>query len=149
VKDDANKPLAQALREAAKELSALEAPPAVWSGVRAAFERAHPPRPAWRRPLAWSGAATCAAVLFGSALLMQRPQPVETAWPQARSSGFVPLLPVQAWGDGPAWLVAAEMPSERLAALGLPYDPAHAGERVQAELLMHASGEVLAVRLVR
>ena len=48
-----------------------------------------------------------------------------------------------------AWLVSAELPSERLAALGLPYDPARAGETVRADLLVHRSGDVLAVRVVR
>ena len=48
-----------------------------------------------------------------------------------------------------AWLVSAELPNERLAALGLPYDPARAGETVRAELLVHRSGDVLAVRVVR
>ena len=51
-------------------------------------------------------------------------------------------------GETQAWLVRTEMPEERLAALGLPYDPARAGESVRADLLMHPSGEVLAVRFV-
>jgi hypothetical protein len=51
-------------------------------------------------------------------------------------------------GDGRAWLVSTELPRERLAALGLPYDPSRAAERVRAELLVHASGDVLAVRLL-
>jgi hypothetical protein len=51
--------------------------------------------------------------------------------------------------EGPPWVVATEMPRERLAAFGLPYDPARAGESVRTELLMHPAGEVLAVRIVR
>jgi hypothetical protein len=51
--------------------------------------------------------------------------------------------------SGRTWLVTTELPHSRLAALGLPYDPARAGERVSAQLLMHGSGEVLAVRLNR
>jgi hypothetical protein len=35
-----------------------------------------------------------------------------------------------------------------LAALGLPFDPARAAEPVRAELLMHASGDVLALRVI-
>ena len=48
----------------------------------------------------------------------------------------------------PAWLVSTEMPRDRLAALGLPFDPARAAEPVRAELLMHASGEVIALRVI-
>ena len=47
-----------------------------------------------------------------------------------------------------AWLVQTEMPQERLAAFGLPYDPGRAAMPVRAELLMRASGEVLALRIV-
>jgi hypothetical protein len=45
--------------------------------------------------------------------------------------------------------VSTELPHSRLAVLGLPYDPARAGERVPAQFLMHSSGEVLAVRVNR
>lgn len=49
----------------------------------------------------------------------------------------------------PAWVVAAEVPASQLARFGLPFDPAHAGEPVRAELLLHSSGEILAVRYAR
>ena len=61
-------------------------------------------------------------------------------WPQLMRDASVP---------GRAWVVPTELPSESLAAMGLPYDPAHAGEPVRAELLVHANGDVLAVRFVR
>ena len=48
-----------------------------------------------------------------------------------------------------AWVVAAELPAEQLARFGLPFDPARAAEPVRAELLLHSSGEVLAVRFDR
>ena len=48
-----------------------------------------------------------------------------------------------------AWVVAAEVPAAQLARFGLPFDPAHAGEPVRAELLLHSSGEILAVRYAR
>jgi hypothetical protein len=44
--------------------------------------------------------------------------------------------------------VSTELQGERLSALGLPFDPARAGDSVRAELLLHPSGEVLAVRFV-
>jgi hypothetical protein len=44
--------------------------------------------------------------------------------------------------------VASDLPQDRLAALGLPYDPTRAADRVRAELLVHPSGLVLALRLI-
>ena len=69
-------------------------------------------------------------------------------------TAFLPVRgaewPGPATGDpGVAWLVEAELPRERLALLGLPFDPARAGDRVPAELLLNPDGEVIAVRLVR
>lgn len=104
-----------------------------------------------QRGAAWGMA--CATVLVGSLLLMLQ-QPAPPAAPETMlASDFVPLLPPERWpaagGEAaPAWLVSAELSGERLAALGLPFDPARAGERVRAELLLHASGDVLAVRLL-
>jgi hypothetical protein len=50
--------------------------------------------------------------------------------------------------DGPAWLLTAEVPQQRLAAMGLPFDPERAAESLRAELLVAGTGEVLAVRLL-
>ena len=67
----------------------------------------------------------------------------------------MPVLPRERWpadtaaGASPAWLVDTELPVERLAALGLPFDPARAGDSVRAEFLVHPSGELLAVRFIR
>jgi hypothetical protein len=67
--------------------------------------------------------------------------------------GFVPVASAERWAQAGndisrGWLVRTELPAERLASLGLPYDPGRAAARVPAELLLHASGEVLAVRLL-
>lgn len=53
-----------------------------------------------------------------------------------------------AQADTPAWVVTTELPQQRLAAMGLPYDPERAAEPLRAELLVAPSGEVLAVRLL-
>lgn len=50
--------------------------------------------------------------------------------------------------DTQAWVVTTELPQQRLAAMGLPYDPERAAEPLRAELLVAPSGEVLAVRLL-
>lgn len=47
-----------------------------------------------------------------------------------------------------AWVLTAELPYQRLASFGLPYDPGRAGELLRAELLVAGNGEVLAVRLL-
>jgi hypothetical protein len=75
------------------------------------------------------------------------------AAPDAVAAGFLPLVSpqrMQALASQPsaAWVLPAELPRERLAAFGLPFDPARASEPVQAELLVHPSGELLAVRVV-
>jgi len=146
--------LAGALQRARAGLAREQPPKAVRAALFASFELQHPPRAPRRR---WLG------VVFGllalSLLLMLvLPGPADDGVELHAASGFMPLAPAERWpqvardarGAGPAWLVATELPRERLAALGLPYDPARAGERVPAELLLHpVTGEVLAVRLLR
>ena len=146
--------LAGALSQAATELKALEPPPALRQRVLSALASAQ----ARRRPArnwAWGSGAACAAVLLGSALLMLREPALDTPFDAVlgsdRALGFLPLVPAERWprDAAQAWLVSTEVSSTRLAALGLPFDPAHAGDSVRAELLVRESGEVLAVRLVR
>ena len=120
-------------------------------------------RGAWKLPSArdqwlswfgWAGLSTAtvalAAVLVVHSMLGSGRE-VQTV---ADSDGFVRLVSADVWqranaDEGRTWLVSTELPRSRLAALGLPYDPARAGERVAAELLLHSSGEVLAVRVNR
>jgi hypothetical protein len=96
---------------------------------------------AWR----WSGALACSVVLGVSVLLML-PPPGDTL-----ASDFVPLVDRARWPAEAqaAWIVRTELPASRLATLGLPYDPAQADAPVRAELLLHPSGDVLAVRVLR
>jgi len=152
--------LAGALATLREDLARASPPPAVHEAVMAALAqspRRGPGAPLrWARLMAWSGAGTCAVVLAGSAWLMLRPPalPGSSGLPEAAglAGAFVPLAPPERWPQGeaaPAWIVDAELPGERLAALGLPFDPSRAGEPVRAELLLHPSGEVLAVRFLR
>lgn len=154
--------LAPALALLAADLNAQPAPP-LSARARQAARRHAPPRPVapaaaprWR---AWgfSGAAVCALALLGSVLLVLLPPPSAPAVARlpGLASGFITVASAERWeqllqedATAPAWLVATELPRERLAALGLPFDPARAGDRVSAELLMHPSGEVLAVRVL-
>jgi NADPH:quinone reductase-like Zn-dependent oxidoreductase len=114
------------------------------------------PRSAGQRWLSWAGWAGLgtASVALAAALVVNSIVDVDTPAQVASDDGFVTLVNNDEWQrartDGSrTWLVTTELPHSRLAALGLPYDPARAGERVPAQLLMQASGEVLAVRLDR
>lgn len=148
--------LAAVLRQAGAELQVQNPPPELQARVRAGVGAALRPRaPAlagWRGGVwAWSGAAVFGCVLAGSAVLMLRLPPSPAAVDDGlRFGAFVTVAPPERWprGAATAWLVNTELQGERLAAMGLPYDPARAGDSVRAELLLHPSGEVLAVRLL-
>lgn len=110
--------------------------------------------PRWLRRLAWgSGLAGAATALLMSLMLLVDP-PGSAAVGVARAdSGFIPLvtdgeLRRATAREAAVWLQPAELPRERLALLGLPFDAARADEPVRAELMVHASGQVLAVRLL-
>lgn len=119
------------------------------------FEKLRPAR--W---LAWSGAAASVTGVLGVVLVFSISLPA-TSQPEFSASAFVPVVSDERWQkamhetdehgrpEGTAWVVSTEIPRERLAVLGLPYDPSEADTPVKAELLMHSSGEVLAVRLLR
>ena len=158
-------PLSQLLRAAARELDATPLPP--WSSqadVPVAAPVVAPARrarcwPSLRLPVpwpaAWAGATACVVVVcFSGWLMLHNPDSLPDMR-RARASDFLPLAAADRWtqlgrdGADAAWLVTTELPSERLASLGLPYDPSRAGDNVRAELLLHPSGEVLAVRFLR
>jgi len=131
---------AAVLRQLTRQLRAQSEVQLVGGGTLAAPSR-------W---LAGSGALlTLLALLFALSLLR-----LEPAKPAPVSSGYLPLVSPEEWqqarADGDAvWIVPTEMPRERLALLGLPYDPARAGDNVRAEVMVHRSGQVLAVRFVQ
>lgn len=119
-----------------------------------ATAEAHEPR--WLRRLAWGGGAlgATAAVLL-SAMLLLDPPGTQAAQAAPAGSGFIALVPegqlrqALAAGRGTAvWLQPAELPRERLALLGLPFDAARADESVRAELMLDPGGQVLAVRIL-
>lgn len=162
--------LASALSDLSADLERQQPPP-LPRRFAATAGRPHPaPRlRGWPRFNRWvhAGAALCAVGLLASVVLLvlgddpvgdaarQRAALAMRASPPLMATGFLPVAGGDRWRalsrDEPtaAWLVSTDMPRERLAALGLPFDPARADERVKAELLMHASGEVLAVRVVQ
>jgi hypothetical protein len=168
--------LARLLNDTADDLASHAPPAAVGAAVMASLGAARfasvapaalspgdriatPAWPAGRRRLAFFLLA--GALLAASAWLL-RPGPPMTRVPTGPApallrdvgTGFVPVgapdaLQRLAQRDGMAWLVPTELPRDRLALLGLPFDPARAGERVPAELLVDRDGDVLAVRIVR
>jgi hypothetical protein len=155
--------LRNTLRRAADQLAAEQPPPqvpaAVWAAMdlRQAQLAAAPRRAA--RPLAWAGGGLAlASFALALVLLGTAPTMVDEAArrPATAATAFLPLVNADRWPQvlretreqGPAWVVTTEIPRESLAAMGLPYDPSRAGEPVRAELLVQASGDVLAVRFV-
>jgi hypothetical protein len=114
---------------------------------------AHEPR--WLRRLAWgSGVLGATAAVLMSALLLLDPPGSAPATPLA-GSGFIPLVPegefraaLTANRGMAVWLQPAELPRERLALLGLPFDAARAADMVRAELLLNPDGQLLAVRIL-
>jgi hypothetical protein len=153
--------LAQALRRAARVLDTQRPAPALREALLQRLQQAPgapPPMPAargaprrWLRWTAWSGGAAVAVMLLlGSVVLVLAPPPLNSTAAAGVGGEFMPLVPREDWPEdtSPAWLVASDLPQERLAALGLPYDPTRAADRVRAELLVHPSGLVLALRLI-
>ena len=121
------------------------------------------------RPWVWAGVSSCVLGLAGTVAVFTLSLPPQVAGAAEFSpSAFVPLVSEERFEhalnqpanegreprqpdqprEGRAWVVTTEMPAERLALLGLPYDPSDAGQRVRAELLVRPNGEVLAVRLI-
>ena len=112
--------------------------------------------PRWLRRLAWgSGALGATTALLMCALLLLDPPDSRAEPLAAGGSGFIPLVPerefraaLAAGQSAAVWLQPTELPRERLALLGLPFDAARADEPVRAELMLNPLGQVLAVRIL-
>lgn len=161
--DNGHERLADALRRAAGDLARHEAPPALPAAVRSALERRRAVsaperrRKPWRIA-SWAGGGLAAATLaLALLLLVTAPGTPDEIAPADVSTAFLPVAASERWtqllrdarDEGPAWVVPTELPRASLVAMGLPFDPARAAEPVRAELLVHASGDVLAVRFVK
>ncbi|SEL76700.1 hypothetical protein SAMN05216359_11650 [Roseateles sp. YR242] len=131
----------------AQQMATLDAMRASFASRQAATRR-----PRWRWWLA--GPGLCAAALMACVGLLSLAPPGESGAVVARGSDFIVLVSAERWaayqsgGTNTAWLVPTDVPRERLALLGLPYDPGAAAEPVHTELLIHASGDVLAMRVL-
>lgn len=147
--------LSRRLALASHELRAQLPPATLLPAIHRGLDRGRwKQRTAGRRWLSWFGWAglSTACVALAAAFVVDSMLEDEVQPSAAAEDGFVTLVNNDVWqrartDAGRTWLVTTELPHSRLAALGLPYDPARAGERVPAQLLMHSSGEVLAVRL--
>ena len=123
---------------------------------RMATETAEAHAPRWLRRLAWgSGTLGATAAMLLAAMLLLDPPGSQTAQAATAGSGFIPLVPerelqaaLTAGRSAAVWLQPTELPRERLALLGLPFDAARADETVRAELMLNPSGQVLAVRIL-
>jgi hypothetical protein len=104
-----------------------------------------------RRILSGGAMVALAATIAGMGLLIFLPEPEALSDEGSHFGGFIRVAPADQWpqtNEATAWVLRTELSSISLAALGLPYDPGRAAEPVPAELLMHGSGEVLAVRFL-
>jgi len=123
---------------------------------RRAAEAADAHEPRWLRRLAWgSGALGATAAVLLTAMLVLDPPGTQTAQAAPVGSGFIPLVSegefraaLAAPRSAAVWLQPTELPRERLALLGLPFDAARADETVRAELMLNPSGQLLAVRIL-
>ncbi len=123
---------------------------------RIAAEAADAHEARWLRLLAWgSGALGATAAVLLTAMLLLDPPGTQIAQAAPAGSGFIPLVPegefraaLSAPRSAAVWLQPTELPRERLALLGLPFDAARADETVRAELMLNPSGQVLAVRIL-
>ena len=102
---------------------------------------------------AWSVGAL---LLLATALLLIEPPQALAPGGLAHDSGFMPVVSAEEWRQAMAgqpqaavWLMPAELPRERLALLGLPFDAGRADQTVHAELMLHPSGRLLAVRVLQ
>lgn len=111
------------------------------------------------RHAAWGGAGLGgAALLLALGLLFIEPPRAPGAAPAPRGSDFLPVVSAAEWqramaayggeGGDAVLLMPAELPRERLALLGLPYDPGRAAEPLRAELMLNPQGQLLAVRFL-
>jgi hypothetical protein len=153
MKNDAE--LTRRLALASHELRAQTPPATLLAAIHRQLDDARRARRGLRWSwLGWAGLSTASAALAVALVVNSTLPTAQSPGTQVDADGFVRLVSADEWQRANAaadstWLVNAEMPRARLAALGLPYDPARAGERVPAQLLMRSSGEVLAVRLNR
>lgn len=141
--------LSAQLRTVARDLAVQPLPPTLERDIERAL------RPQMRNPwrplgLLSAAAAGLAGVMAALVVVFTPAEEPIASTPQL--AGFVGLVASERWKEaaqrGSAWLVPTELPQSRLAALGLPYDPARAGDTVRAQLLVHSSGDVLAVRVI-
>lgn len=140
-------PLPAQLRGLAHELRREQPPGDVLEGIHRRLNERKAPKIRWNRALA--GTACMAAAAWMAVIVLAPSSPASGSDTLA---GFVSVAGSERWRDaalGNAWLVSTELPHARLAAYGLPYDPSRAADTVRAQLLMHSSGDVLAVRVIQ
>lgn len=137
------------------ELHSFDTPPGVRKELLAALARQHAAvkkaRPWWRRLPALSGAGAVLASLLVTVFLMSSRPPVPadlaSATP-ARFGAFIALEPLERIAQDPGpHVLATEVPRTSLVSLGVAVNPQDAGDMVQAEMLVGAAGNPLALRL--
>ncbi len=142
------------------DLARHDTPAAVEQALLAAFARRHAAPPWYRRLRFWQTGAlgavgAGAALTLAFLLTVNRPEPSVAPRVAAQAPAtmwhddFIAIASLEEIADEPSpRLVQADVPYAVLEGLGLPLTPATAGEAVAAEMLVSASGQPLAMRLV-
>jgi hypothetical protein len=153
-----------ALSDARAELAACEPAPRVYASLQHSLNLPRaalaPARFSYGQVIAqwlvrqrWSAVVVALLAVLVFASVLEGPlgmAPIAADVAEADLDGFVPVGNTAVLSTGStAWLVRTEMSRQQLAALGLPFDPTRAAERVPAEVLLRPNGDLLAVRLVR
>ena len=133
-------------------------PDAVERALLHAFSQRHRPMPWYRRwsaqallPFGGLAAVSCMVLMLVAGVRSsQQGQPVPTrlAEAPALAQDFLPLAEAgRIAGAANAQLMRAEVPRHVLVSMGVPINEDAPDELVQAEMLVAASGEPLAIRL--
>jgi hypothetical protein len=149
-------PLFDSLRS---ELDTFDTPPGVRKELLAAFARQHAAakaaRPWWRRLPVLAGSGAVLAALLVTALLHFTMPPLAPAPAIAAASAapirfgaFIALDTLERIAQDPnPHVLVTEVPRTSLVSLGVAVNPQDAGDMVQAEMLVGAAGNPLALRL--
>ncbi|BBB60598.1 hypothetical protein UNDKW_2325 [Undibacterium sp. KW1] len=142
-----------------KDLQELDTPAAIEQTLLQAFakQQAKEKKQARRRRLRpWLAGLLTLSGSFGLVMLTvlfpasQHPlTPDSTTVSGTELPPFVALVPLERLNNETPSLLEAEVPAAWLASLGMPVSPEIAGDMVQAQMLVAADGEPLAMRLLK
>ncbi len=142
-----------------KDLQELNTPAAIEQTLLQAFakQQARDKKQARSRRLRpWLAGLLTLGGSFGLAMLtvmfpasQHQLAPDSTTVSSTELPPFVALVPLERLNNETPSMLEAEVPAAWLASLGMPVSPEIAGDMVQAQMLVAADGEPLAMRLLK